>query len=64
MLMRILYVDKLEEFLIYIENHKNELEERLSLEDGADSICDYLEGAIELSTHLLAKGQEYVEHLH
>ena len=55
-------MEEFEEFLIYIENHKNELEERLSLQDGADSICYYLEGAIECSEHLLAKGQTYVRH--
>jgi hypothetical protein len=52
----------MEEFLIYIENHRNELEERLSLQDGADSICYYLEGAIECCDHLLQKGQTYVNH--
>lgn len=55
-------MNNLEEFLFYIENHKNELEHRLELQDGADPICDYLEGAIELSEHLLAKGQTLVKH--
>ena len=52
----------LEELLIWVENHKNELEERLSEEDGADSICDYLEGAIECMDVILAKGQSLVKH--
>lgn len=60
--MMSLSMDNLEELLIWIENHKNDLEEQLSLEDGADSICNYLEGAIECMEVILMKGQALVKH--
>lgn len=43
----------IEGVLRYIENQKNELEERLTLADGADSIVPYLEGAIEYTDLIL-----------
>jgi hypothetical protein len=37
----------------YVENLKNELEERLTIADGADSITPYLEGAVEYTDLIL-----------
>lgn len=37
----------IEGIINYIENEKNELEERLQLADGADPVYNYLEGAVE-----------------
>jgi hypothetical protein len=42
-----------EGMLYYIENLKNELEERLTNADGADSIYPYLEGAVEYTDLIL-----------
>lgn len=52
----------IEDLCLYIENHKNELEEQLQNEDGADSIVPYLEGAIEAYEHILGKAQTLVQH--
>lgn len=43
----------IEGMIRYIENQKNELEERLTIADGADSIVPYLEGAIEYTDVIL-----------
>lgn len=40
-------IDFIEGVIRYIENEKNELEERLTNCDGADTIYHYLEGAVE-----------------
>jgi hypothetical protein len=37
----------------YIKIHILSLEQDLANEDGADSICSYLEGAIDVSNHYL-----------
>lgn len=47
--------DVIEAIIRYIENHKNELEHRLELADGADSLYHYLEGAVETSDLILDK---------
>lgn len=46
-------MDFIEGMIRYIENQKNELEHRLTLQDGADSIVPYLEGAIEYTDLIL-----------
>ena len=38
----------------YIKIHIISLEQDLEKEDGADSICSYLEGAIDVSNHYLS----------
>jgi len=45
----------IEGIIRYIENTKNELEERLTLADGADSIYPYLEGAVEYVDLILSE---------
>lgn len=55
-------MDSIEDLLLYIENHKNELEEELQNQDGPDSMVPYLEGAIEAYEHILGKAQTLVKH--
>lgn len=62
MSMRRQFVDNIEDLLLYIENHKNELEEELQNQDGHDSMVPYLEGAIEAYEHILGKAQSFVKH--
>jgi hypothetical protein len=51
-------IDFIERMIRYIENQKNELEHRLTLADGADSIYPYLEGAIEYTDIILLEIQD------
>ena len=44
----------LETFIEYIKIHTLSLEQDLANEDGADSICSYLEGSIDVSNHYLS----------
>jgi hypothetical protein len=46
-------VDLIEGIIRYTENLKNELEERLTTVDGADTIYHYLEGAVEYTDLIL-----------
>lgn len=47
-----------ETIIRYITNLKNELEHRLELADGADSLYPYLEGAVETADTILEKAQD------
>lgn len=47
-----------ESFIRYIEDQKNEFEERLELADGADSVYHYLEGCVEASDLFLQKAKD------
>ena len=46
-------INFIESIIRYVENQKNELEHRLTLADGADSIYPYLEGAVETADLIL-----------
>jgi hypothetical protein len=46
-------IDLFESIIRYVENTKNELEERLQLADGADPVYNYLEGAVEYTDLIL-----------
>jgi len=45
----------------YIKIHRLSLEQDLANEDGADSICSYLEGAIDVSNHYLSVLEDTIE---
>ena len=46
-------IDFIEGVIRYVENTKNELEERLQFADGADPVYNYLEGAVEYTDLIL-----------